>query len=47
MNYSRPYLGKRWSSRLVATAKEDRLNFWWRNSHTSFGSQRLLNNRDL
>jgi len=30
---------KRWPSRLVATAADDRLNFWRRNSHTLFGQQ--------
>jgi hypothetical protein len=34
---SRPDLGERWSSRLVATAAEDRLNVE-RNSHTSFAA---------
>jgi hypothetical protein len=32
---SRSDLGERWPSRLVATAAEDRLSFWRRNSHRS------------
>jgi hypothetical protein len=34
---SRPDLGKRWPSRLVATAEEDRLSFR-RNPNTSLGA---------
>jgi hypothetical protein len=34
---SRPDLGERWFSRLVATAEEDRLSFR-RNPHTSFAA---------
>jgi DNA-binding transcriptional LysR family regulator len=44
---SRPNLGERWPSRLVATAAEDRLSVR-RNSHTLFSvaTQRLPNHRD-
>jgi hypothetical protein len=40
---SRPDLGRRWPSRLVATAAEDRLIFR-RKAHVVCGSQRLPNN---
>jgi hypothetical protein len=39
-------IGERWSSRLVATASENRLNPR-RNAHVVRGSQRLPNNRDF